>query len=78
MLYTTGTFVNPYEYDSRSRADFSSRVKICESEASESQYWLEIIAEIGWISQEHIKPLYQECSDLLAIFSSIGRGRRSD
>ena len=58
---------------SRSRADFSSRIKICESEASETQYWLEIIGDLGWISQEQIKHVYQECSELLAIFSSIGR-----
>ena len=28
---------------SRSRADFMNRIKICESEASETQYWLELI-----------------------------------
>jgi four helix bundle protein len=32
---------------SRSRADFKSRVKICESEASETQYWREVIVEAG-------------------------------
>ena len=63
---------------SRSRADFSSRIKICESESSETQYWLEIINALGWIPQEQIKPVYQECCELLAVFSSIGRGGRSD
>ena len=28
---------------SRSKADFTNRIKICESEASETSYWLEII-----------------------------------
>jgi four helix bundle protein len=50
-----------------------SRVKICESEASETQYWLEIINDVGWISRELLTPVYQECCELLAIFSSIGR-----
>ena len=27
----------------RSRADFKSKIKICQSEASETQYWLEVI-----------------------------------
>jgi len=27
----------------RSKADFKNKIKICESEASETQYWLEII-----------------------------------
>ena len=30
----------------RSKADFRNKIKICESEASETQYWLEVIVEI--------------------------------
>ncbi|MBI5185030.1 MAG: four helix bundle protein [Nitrospinae bacterium] len=39
----------------RSRADFKSRIKICESEASETQYWLEVIIGMGWLSREDLK-----------------------
>jgi four helix bundle protein len=59
----------------RSRADFKNKVKICESEASETQYWLEIIAEMGWQSREQLKPVYQEASELLAIFTSINKSK---
>lgn len=31
---------------SRSKADFKNKIKICESEASETVYWLEIIDEL--------------------------------
>ncbi len=37
------------------------------------QYWLEIIAEIRWLSWEQLKRDYEECSELLAIFTSIGK-----
>ena len=57
----------------RSRADFKSRIKICESEASETQYWLEVIEALNWLPRETIKPEYDECSELLALFTSIGR-----
>ena len=57
---------------SRSRADFRNKVKICESEASETQYWLEVIVEIGWLLEDKTEPEYKECSELLAIFTSIG------
>jgi len=60
---------------SRSRADFKNKIKICESEASETQYWLEIIIETGWLTWEKIKPEYEECSELLAIFTTIGKKR---
>jgi len=34
----------------RSKADFKNKIKICESEASETQYWLNVIAESKWLS----------------------------
>lgn len=57
----------------RSRADFKSRIKICESEASETQYWLEVIIGMDWLSREDLKYEYEECGELLAIFASIGK-----
>ena len=32
---------------SRSKADFANKIKICESEASETVYWLEIITDLN-------------------------------
>ena len=57
----------------RSRADFKNKIKICESEASETQYWLEVIVEAEWLSWEKVESEYNECSELLAIFTSIGK-----
>jgi len=58
----------------RSEADFKNKIKICESEASETQYWLEVIVEAKWLSREKIKPEHEECNELLALFTSIGKG----
>jgi len=57
----------------RSRADFKNKIKICESEASEAQYWLEVVIEAKWLSWKKVKPDHNECSELLAIFTSIGK-----
>jgi len=57
----------------RSKADFRNKIDICESEASETQYWLEVTKEVGWLPWEDLKPEYEECSELLAIFTSIGK-----
>ena len=57
----------------RSRADFKNKIDICESEASETQYWLEVIVEVEWLSWDEVRPEYQECGELLAIFTSIGK-----
>jgi len=56
----------------RSKADFRNKIKICEGEASETQYWLEIIVDLKWKPWDELKPEYDECSELLAIFTSIG------
>ena len=56
----------------RSKADFRNKIKICESESSETQFWLEVITEVKWLKWEEIKADYDECSELLALFTSIG------
>ena len=58
---------------SRSKADFKNKIAICESEASETQFWLNIIIEAGWKSKEQVTAEYEECGELLAIFTSIGK-----
>ena len=59
---------------SRSKADFKkNKIAICETEASETQFWLEVIVEVGWKSYDQVKSEYEECSELLAIFTSIGK-----
>jgi len=58
---------------SRSKADFRNKITICETEASETQYWMEVIVEMGWKSYDQVKSEYEECSELLAIFTSIGK-----
>ena len=44
-----------------------------ESEASETQYWLKVIIEVGWKNRQQVTAEYEECSELLAIFTSIGK-----
>ena len=56
----------------RSKADFKNKIKICESEASETQYLIEVILDTKWLSREEANTDYEECSELLAIFTSIG------
>ncbi|MGD8254002.1 MAG: four helix bundle protein [Syntrophobacterales bacterium] len=57
----------------RSKADFRNKISICETEASETQYWLEVIAGVNWKSWDELQAHYDECSELLAIFTSIGK-----
>ena len=60
----------------RSINDFKNKIKICESEASETQYWLEVIVDLEWKAWEKVKSEYNECSELLALFTSIGKNKQ--
>jgi four helix bundle protein len=57
----------------RSKADFKNKIKICESEASETRYWLEMISELNFETLKKINPLNKECNEVLAIFCTIGK-----
>ena len=61
----------------RSKPDFSNKIRICEFEASETVYWLEVISELDWALPEMVNILLSEATELLAIFTSIGRSLRS-
>jgi len=58
---------------SRSKADFKSKIRICESELSENHYWLEVILEACWLTLEDIKSECDECGQLLALFTTIAK-----
>jgi len=57
----------------RSKADFVNKIRICESEASETFYWLELIIDLNWVELEKVKTILKEADELLAIFTSIGK-----
>jgi four helix bundle protein len=56
---------------SRSKKDFKNKIKICLAEASETDYWLEIIQELNLNTSLNLKELKKEVKELLAIFTTI-------
>jgi four helix bundle protein len=58
---------------SRSKSDFKNRISICESEASETHYWMEIIVDANWLTKKQIEWEYNESKELLALFTTIGK-----
>lgn len=62
---------------SRSKADFASRIRISESEASETVYWLEIIEELKWTEISGLALILKEANEILSIFTSISKSLHS-
>ena len=57
----------------RSKADFISKITIVEEEADETQYWLELLMNIGKTNQREIITLLEEAKELTAIFTASGK-----
>ncbi|MBN1452600.1 MAG: four helix bundle protein [Anaerolineales bacterium] len=56
-----------------SKADFIHKISIVEKEATETQYWLELLAESSLGESDEISDLIQEAGELLAIVTRIGK-----
>lgn len=55
----------------QSRADFVSKLNIALKEASETEYWLELLEEAKIVEQRQIADLKSECTELLKLLTSI-------
>jgi four helix bundle protein len=51
----------------KSYPDFINKLKICEEEADETQFWLELLLEFNPDFENKIKPLHKECDELISI-----------
>jgi len=61
----------------QSHDDFVHKVAICEKEAAETEYWLELAVEANLTGTSSTKVLLQEVRELLAIFVASGRTAKS-
>jgi len=63
----------------RSPADFRSRMGIVEEEADETAFWLELIADRGYVKPERLTPLLREANEIVAmVVASIRTSRRKN
>jgi four helix bundle protein len=61
----------------QSHDDFVHKVAICEKEAAETEYWLELALEANLTTLSATEELLQEVRELLAVFVASGRTAKS-
>jgi len=62
-----------------SKNDFIHKIGIVEKEASETEYWLEVIDDshiLDKIASDQLIPLLKESRELLALFTSISKNSK--
>ncbi len=80
QLLRSGTSIGA-NYREANRAfshdDFIHKISICEKEAAESEYWLELISDAHLAESTACDRLTTECNELLRIFVASGRTAKS-
>lgn len=62
----------------QSKADFTAKMNIALKEASESEYWLEILHETEYLTEQQFDSIYADCKDLIKILMSIVKSARNE
>ena len=62
----------------QSRRDFASKMNIALKEASETEYWLRLLYETGYLSKKQFISINSDCSELNRILTSIVKNTRFD
>ena len=61
----------------KSRADFLAKIKICEEEADECEYWLDLLVKADIIRENDVTLLRREAHELASILTSATRTTRN-
>lgn len=61
-----------------SKADFYAKLGISLKEASESEYWLELLHEANYLEDEYFKELYADCQEIIRILISITKTQKEN
>ena len=62
----------------QSKPDFYSKMNIALKEASETEYWLELLHESEFITDNQFDSIYSDCKELLKILTSITKTQKSN
>ena len=63
--------------DGQSPADFIAKMSIALKEASETEYWLELLHETGYLSKEEYTSIHCDCAEVARMLTSIVKTSRT-
>lgn len=55
----------------QSKADFVFKLNISLKEASETEYWLELLHESGYLTYDQFRSIIGDCTELLKLLTAI-------
>jgi len=70
QLLRSGTSIGANAKESvfaQSKPDFTAKLFIAQKECAESEYWLELIYESGYITKSEFDSIYRDCQELMRL-----------
>ena len=61
----------------QSKADFYAKLYIAYKEASETEYWLELLHESGYLDDKSFESIYHDSKELLKLLASITKTQKT-
>jgi len=61
----------------KSNADFINKLRVVEEECDESLFWMELLADNGFVKSSRLRDLMKEGNEILAIVVSSAKTARS-
>ena len=80
QVYRSGTSVGANIREAlqgQSKADFTAKMSIALKEASETEYWLELLVKTDYLTQSEYKNLQKDCGELARLLTSIVKSSRN-
>ena len=71
-----GALIREAEFG-QSKADFANKMSIALKEANETEYWLSILKDTSYISEEQFLDLQPDCKELIAMLASTVKTSKS-
>ena len=62
--------------NAQSKADFNAKMYIAYKEANETEYWLELLYESGYIDNKSFESMYSDCKEIIKILAAITKNQR--
>jgi len=81
QLIRSGTAIGALIMESehaQSKADFVNKLNIALKEANETVYWLRLLVDSGYLSNESAELLIEDCKELIRLLASIVKTIKSN
>ena len=63
--------------NAQSKADFYAKMYIAYKEANETEYWLELLYESGYIEKKAFISLFADCKEIIRILAAITKTQKN-